>query len=32
MRRKGNQGRILVEFYDLEHFEDLMERMGVAGE
>ena len=32
MRRKGNQGRILIEFYDLEHFEDLMERMGVAGE
>lgn len=30
MGAKGNRGRLVLEFYDLEHFEDLMRRMGVG--
>ncbi len=30
--RKGNKGRIVIDFYDLDQFDGLLERLGIAGE
>ncbi|HZW08962.1 MAG TPA: ParB/RepB/Spo0J family partition protein [Phycisphaerales bacterium] len=32
LRAKGNRGRLVVEFYSLEHFEDVMRRIGLSDE
>jgi hypothetical protein len=32
LRAKGNRGRLVVEFYSLEHFEDVMRRIGMPDE
>lgn len=29
LRSKGNRGRLVIEFYNLEHFEDVMQRIGL---